>query len=293
MPDKLKILRVAVVCFLALFVCTAILWKAGKIALPWEKKAAKTPEVSIPTIVNGELVLPKIGEDLKLSGSAPTDLGSVNSYLSVLSVNLVGIYSADPQSSGSSVLSGVRILGEAKNMGNGVVTGILPVARFIGADGTTIAQKLPRNSTGYDFYPLDSDEPMVYDLTVDGVPPADRLELVLNTQTASDDGMVPLKIASKSATPSSVSANGQNYEVYTLAGSVVNTRDLPVSDIAILGWVKDKDGKVYGVGRQDFPSDLISPGEKIDFKILVLPVKGGESLDSFAIRAWGKEYHLK
>ena len=254
------------------------------------------PEVLAPTIINGELVLPKVG-----TGSGElADLGkAVPTRLGVISANLIPIMGKD-QNGTSSQLSGIRILGEMGDSGNKVVTDFSPVIRFLDAGGKTIGQKVGRLSTGWDFFGVGPNEKTLYDVTVDNPPTADRLEIVLNVAVASEAAVFePLKIASRSVEVKTATYQGdasnsaqQSVEYYSMSGQVVNALSDPVSDISVYAWVKDKEAKVFAFARQDFKNDLLAPGEKIDFRMTLLPLKANETYDSYEISAWGKRYRL-
>lgn len=247
--------------------------------------------VMVPTIINGELVLPKV---TNIGLDTAVNLGKGSGRLGVVSANLV------PVSDQQQKLTGIRILGETTNLGGSVVTGLSPVIRFIDASGKTIGQKIGRYSTGWDFFGVAPGEKTFYDVTVDGPPTADKLEIILNVSSASDSAVFDeLKIASRSVELKTATYQGnasdsaaEKVEYYSVSGSFVNTLSDPVSDISIYVWVKDVEGKVYAFARQDFKNDLLAAGERIDFKTTLLPLKVGEAYDTYEVAAWGKRYRL-
>ncbi len=249
-----------------------------------------TTDVAIPTIVNGELVLPKLA-----TGSAAVSALGGKVRLGIISANLIGI--ADQQ---TQKLSAIRILGEVSNIGERIVDGLSPVVRFIDKDGKTVGQKIGRLSTGWDFFGVNSGEKTLYDVTVDSPPDADKLEIVLNASSATDSALFDqLKIASRSMEVKTATyqgnasdSAGQKVEYYSVTGSVVNTTSDAVSDIAIYSWARDREGKVFAFNRQDFKNDLLAAGDKINFRILLLPLKNAEIYDSYEVAAWGKRYRL-
>ena len=248
-----------------------------------------TTDVAIPTIINGELVLPKLS-----TGSAVVSVLGSKVRLGIISANLIGI----PDQSGK--LTAIRILGEVSNIGEKIVNGISPVVRFIDKNGKTVGQKIGRLSTGWDFFGVMPGEKALYDVTVDSPPEADKLEIVLNASSATDSALFDqLKIASRSVEVKTATyqgnasdSAGQKVEYYSVTGSVVNILSDAVSDITIYSWVRDKEGKVFAFNRQDFKNDLLAAGDKINFRILLLPLKSGEVYDSYEVAAWGKRYRL-
>jgi len=253
-------------------------------------------DVSLPTIINGELVLPKLA-----TGSAISTLGN-KARLGIISANLIGIQDSQTQK-----LSAIRILGEVSNIGEKIVDGMSPLVRFIDKNGKTIGQKIGRLSTGWEFFGIVPGEKTLYDVTVDSPPDADRLEIVLNAASATDSALFEqMKIASRSvevktatyqgsgggAQATESAGKGEKVQYYSVTGSVVNTLSDPVSDITIYSWARDKEGKVFAFNRQDFKNDLLAVGGKLDFRILLLPLKNGEEYDSYEVAAWGKRYKL-
>lgn len=259
-------------------------------------------DVSIPTIVNGQLVLPKITTD-----SSGPSLGNMG-RLGVISAQLLPVF--DQQNK----LVGLRILGEVNNVGDKTVDSISPVVRFFDAQGKVLAKKVGKLSSGFDFFGVTPGDSTLYDVTVDPVENSDKLEIVVNSSSSTVSAMFePLKIASRSmeikkaqyqgqqVAPASgaegtqsaaVSEEKQSVEYYTISGSVVNTLSNPISDIAVYAWVKDSDNKVFAFSRQDFKNDLIDVAGRIDFKMTLLPLRGGEKYELYEVAAWGKEYKL-
>lgn len=275
----------------------------GKIGSFFQNKGsvAGTMDVAIPSIINGELVLPKLA-----TGSAVSALGG-QARLGIVSANLIGIADPSANSGQANRLSAIRILGEVSNIGEKIVDSVSPVVRFIDANGKVIGQKIGRLSTNWNFFGVIPGEKTLYDVTVDSPPQADKLEIVLNASSATDSAIFDvLKIASRSmeiktATyqgsgssdqGSESGSIGEKVEYYSVTGSVVNTLTDPISDITIYSWARDKEGKVFAFNRQDFKNDLLALGEKIDFRILLLPLKSGEQYDSYEVAAWGKRYRL-
>jgi DUF971 family protein len=137
-------------------------------------------------------------------------------------------------------------------------------------------------------------------VTVDSPPAADRLEIVLNVSSATEAASFDeLKIASRSMEVKTATyqgeateSGGEKVEYYSVAGSVVNILSDPVSDITIYSWARNKEGKVFAFNRQDFKNDLLMAGDKIDFRILLLPLKIEGEFDSYEVAAWGKRYRL-
>ncbi len=292
MPIPLVVKRVTLL--VLLFFLVGLVVALPKIRTRVEQKETKVEKdapLTGPAIVNGELVLPKI--DLPESNSS--NLQKINRpALLIVSANLIGIYSAEQGAgSDSAHLAGIRMLGEVKNSGSDFIGSFTPVVRFIDAGGATVSQKIAHNSVNYDFFGLGGEEQTVYDITVDDPPPSDRMEIVFSAASASaSPDRVPLKILNRSTETIPASISGKAVDTYSVRGSIINTTSLPVADMTIVGWLKNEDGKVYGIARQDFKSDLLSPGQTLDFHLLLLPVKTDEKFSDIGIAAWGKEYIL-
>ncbi len=281
---------------LLVLVPTLILVAAGGIFFFWQKTGRNqttTPQdVTVPTIINGDLVLPKVST---MAGNLAPTLSPMAARLGVTSANLIGIYDSSGQK-----LTALRIIGETTNVGGKVVTAISPYIRFFDKEDKVVGQKIGRVSDNITFFDLLPGVMSYYDVTVDSPPVADKLEIVLNVASASDSAVFDsLKIASRAAEKkiatyqgSASDSAGQKVEYYTVTGQVVNILSDPVSDIAVYAWVKDTEGKVFSFGRQDFKNDLLSPRDKLDFKITLLPLKLDQKYDSFEVAAWGKRYRL-
>lgn len=260
-----------------------------------KKTESKTAtDVLTPTIIDGELVLPKLDLSLKrtATGSGATSL--LDNQIMVISANLVGTYSQAPSASEGGQLTGIRIMGEMFNPGQTRITSFLPVVRFLDSEGNLKTQKIAHYSDGYELYGLDGQTKGVYDVTVDAPPPAERIEIVLKPQDG-DKALRPpvaLKVASRSAEIKSISMNGQPIDYYSITGEVINTTDSDVADILVNTYVKDKEGKVFGINKELFKSDLIRPGETIPFKVMVLPIQSNAVYSDFVVEVWGREYKL-
>ncbi|MCL4390183.1 MAG: hypothetical protein M1484_02035 [Patescibacteria group bacterium] len=244
-------------------------------------------DVAVPTIINGNLVLPKVT-------AGASNLGSVGAKLGVVSANLVPVMDQQSQQ-----VTAIRIIGEMQNTGTGVVTGISPQLRFLDSAGNVVAQKIADLTTGYSVFGVGPGETTVYDVSVPNPPSSDKLEIILNVSQASGSGAFDeLKIASRSMEVKTAVAQGaaasesgtQSFDYYTVTGSVINVLSDPVSDISVYAWVKDEAGKVFAFAKQDFPNDLVSPREKLDFRINLLPLRTDEKYDSYEVAAWGKRY---
>ena len=257
------------------------------------EKISAGDNVTVPSIVDGQLVLPSVatGSASGLSGKAAVLAGK----LGVISANLIPVFDQ------SQKLSAIRVVGEAQNITDETVTGISAYVRFLDAQGQMVGQKLGSLSPGYDLFGFGPNERGYYDVTVEAPPSSDRLEIVLNTTAATTAAEFDeLKIASRSMEIKKAVASGAaatesantSFDYYTVGGSVVNPFSDPVSNITVYGWVRDKEGKVFGFARQDFKNDLISSGEKLDFKLNILPLRNGEKYDSYELAAWGKKYRL-
>lgn len=301
---------------LGIVVVLGALWfvRLGWMTKPGTSTDAKGNDVAVPTIINGDLILPKVGT---LGGElSPGTNNFAPGKLGVISALLIPITSQ--QQGGQPQLTGIQVIGETVNLGSEVVSQISPVIRFYDADGKLIGQKVGRLSDGWDFFGVSSNETTLYNVTVDKPPQADKLEIVLNAAAATTSAIYDeLKIASRSveiktatyqgpvqnqesstssgATESgttTTSPNTQSVQYYTVTGGIINTLSDPISDISVYSWIKDAQNKVFAYSRQDFKNDLLMPGDKVDFRINLLPLKDGESYAAYEVAAWGKRYKL-
>lgn len=267
-----------------------------------EVKGEKTQKVEAPTIINGELVLPKVYTGGVLESK---------DRIGVASAFLVGVTDEKSQQ-----LVGIRILGEIANLSDKIVNEISPVIRFYDDKDKLIAQKVAKITPGFNFFSFKPAENTIYDILVEDPPKADKLEIIINSAGFEKiPSTERLKIASSkmevktakyqsqglegtesgeatiSATPA-VTPEVSEVEYYTLSGSVVNNLVDAVSDVTVYAWVKNAEGKVFSFARQDFKGDLVSPKKKVEFKINLLPFKMEEKMDKFEVAAFGKRYKL-
>lgn len=265
---------------------TGVVYRGKIISLFQNKKTVSgTINVTIPTIIDGELVLPKV--------ATPAATVAPKSGLGVVSANIIGIYSEEK-------LSGIRIIGETLAYGEKTAAQFSSVVKFLDVNGKILAQKIAHLTSGFEFFGLRPGEKSYYDVTVDSPPTADRLEVALNPVYADKElDLYSLKIASSSvetkfADYSSGASGSASSKVayYLVSGAVENSLSDPVVDITIYSWAKDKDGRVFAFARQDFKNDLLPAGEKIDFKLILLPMRLDFKFDSFETAAWGKRYKL-
>lgn len=159
------------------------------------------PDVSRPTIINGDLVLPKVM-------LAQFDQATKESQLHVLSANLFGVFDSSGQNSQQNPLAppppppklvGIRILGEMQNFGKNVISEISPVVRFFDQNDVEIAKKVGRITPGFDFFGVLPNQKTIYDIIVDDPPQADKMEIVLNVAKATSSAQFDqLKILSQS-----------------------------------------------------------------------------------------------
>jgi hypothetical protein len=248
--------------------------------------------VSLPSIVNGSLVLPQDKDQFNFAVNQLTKDPEKNS-LAVLSANLVGVF--DPVSQNQK-LTGIRVVGETKNIGNKKVTAFQPVVRYIDADDKVKTQKVGRYNEGYQFPGLDPGEVTFYDVIVDTTVDelTEKVEVVFGADSKANNAYIPLKIEGRNfeVKIASNSATGETAEYYSATGDVVNTFDDYVTDITVVVWVKDKDNQIFSINRQQFKNDLIAPGNRISFKVPLLPLKMGK-YESYELEAFGKEFKLK
>lgn len=250
-------------------------------------KIKKTADVVLPTIINGELILPKLSDPSKQGLEKVINEGRLN----VVSANLVGVFDQN----GS--LTGIRILGEIENFGDRFVNEISPVVRFLDDKGNALGQKIAHASTNFNFKSVEPRGVNLYDVTVDSPPQSEKMEIFFNTVSSSDSAIFEtLKIASRSmeikTATTGASESAQTVEYYLVKGAVVNPLDLPVTEIVVYAWTKNEEGKVFGFGKTEFKNDLLPSGEKIDFQIIVLPVQNNQKISTYEISAWGKRYKL-
>ncbi len=259
-------------------------------------KSEKITDVSLPTIYNGELILPKVSGALDNNVSRAAFAGK----LSVISANLAAIFE-------NNQLTGIRIVGETGNVGDKDVTGVSPLVRFYDKDGKLAGQKVARPSKDFDFKTISARDKALYDVTVDSPSASDRVEIVFNVTASTDSaGYKPLLISNRkietrtadvnadapAGTESARTAPSQKVEYYVVSGQVNNPLENPVTDITIYAWSKDEANRVFALGRQDFKNDLINPGEKIEFKVMLLPIRSDQTYSTYEISAWGREYKI-
>lgn len=292
-------LRIYIFAGLILFFCLGvfIFWMSRKTSKSVTNQ--KTPDVVLPTIINGDLVLPS------QVTSQDTSLPKVvtNARLGVNSANLVAIFDQGK-------LSGIRIVGETTNVGDSFVSNVSPVVRFYDADGKSVGQKIASFTQSFTFHDIAPKDKTLYDVTVNSPPQSDKVEIFFNTTSSSDSAIFePLKIASRSvetkstqtnqstsasdsaATPAATpAANSVDY--YIATGKILNPFDFNVSDVVVYAWAKNDEDKVFAVGQTDYKNDLISPGQSVDFSIIILPLQNGQKMAAYEIAAWGKEYKL-
>lgn len=271
----------------------------------------KTPDVSKPTIVGGELVLPKVYTGGVLESK---------DRIGVVSAFLVGVSDEKTQQ-----LVGIRILGEIANLSDKIVNEISPVIRFYDDKDKLIAQKVAKITPGFNFFSFKPAENTIYDILVEDPPKADKLEIIINSagfekipsterlkitsskmevktakyQSQADSGQqIADSEQSTDSGEATISATSvttpevSEVEYYTLSGSVVNNLVDAVSDMTVYAWVKNAEGKVFSFARQDFKGDLVSSKKKVEFKINLLPFKMEEKMDKFEVAAFGKRYKL-
>lgn len=259
-----------------------------------EVKGEKTQNVEAPTIINGELVLPKVYTGGVLESK---------DRIGVVSAFLVGVTDEKSQQ-----LVGIRILGEIVNLSDKIVNEISPVIRFYDDKDKLVAQKVAKITPGFNFFSFKPAENTIYDILVEDPPKADKLEIIINSagfekipsterlkivsskmevKTAKYQSQGLVSTESGEATPSATEV-----EYYTLSGSVVNNLVDAVSDVTVYTWVKNAEGKVFSFARQDFKGDLVSPKKKVEFKINLLPFKTDEKMDKFEVAAFGRRYKL-
>lgn len=294
-----------------MILAVTILFLSGKMG---RVKGAKTPDVALPTIYKGELLLPKVTD-----GGANNNVSKTNdeARLGVISANLAAIFDKNNK------LTGIRVVGEMENHSDKLITGVSPVVQFYATNGTLIGQKVARPSDNFDFKTILAKDKSLYDVTVDNPPQSDKLEIIFNT-TASTDSAVykPLLIsnrnietktanvsaqadqgnqeitdhnnstASGQATPAAQPVPTQRVDYYIVSGQINNPLANPMTDITIYAWAKDDQNKVFALGRTDFKNDLLNPGDKIDFKVILLPIRSNQDYSDYEIAAWGREYKL-
>lgn len=239
----------------------------------------KLPEVSFPTIINGELILPKV--------STPSSLPSLATRLAVLSANLAAVTDKDGKT------TGIRVVGEVGGLGEKYINGANAIIRFYVTTSAQPIQKIARPSVNFDFLTVYPQDKALYDVTVDAPPASERLEVVFDVTSASASALFnQLKIASKSMEMKTASSSGQLIQYYLASGRVVNTFSSPISDIVIYGWAKNIENRVFALGRTDFKNDLLNPGDGIDFKVLIVPFQADQKFLNYELAAYGKEYNF-
>lgn len=253
---------------------------------------AKARDLPLPTIINGELVLPTDKNNLEAANSTLPKEGMI--YLGVISANVLGIPSKD-----SSKLDGLRIFGEIKNNSQVAVSSLDAVVRFIGEEDKRLGQKVGKLSEGYIFPGMSAGEKTLYDITVDEPIESAKIEIVISAVPGiTESGYKALKIGERNFETKftqenqNASESGDQVEYYMLSGKVVNVLDTHVTDIYLRGWARDGEGKVFALGRQQFKNDLLPSGESLPFRFMVLPARLGDKYETYEVEAWGKEFKL-
>lgn len=159
------------------------------------------PDVSQPTIVQGDLVLPKVMLE-KFNATS-----GKQSQLHVLSANVFGVFDSTAQNPAQSnpfapapapKLVGIRIMGEVGNVGSTVVEEVSPAVRFLDSSDNEIGRKVGRLTPGFSFFGVLPNSQSIYDIMVDEPPNADKMEIVLNTVSATTSAKYDvLKIVKK------------------------------------------------------------------------------------------------
>ncbi len=315
---KMMVLRVFGVALIAFAAILGLVYQEA-IARKLKFKSAtrvgqqQSQDVFAPSIIDGELVLPKVSGKV---GENNFGGGIGKARLSVQSANLLAVFDQQTQK-----LSAIRIIGEVLNVGQKIVSEVSSVVRFYDKDGKVVAQKVGDLAPNYTFFDLLPGEKIYYDIVVPPPESSDRLEIVLNPVSATDSATFEqLKISgrvfeTKTATqqqpqvtepaPEASSSGAtesagrtelipelKKVEYYTVSGSIVNPFQDLVTDITVYAWVRDTEGKVFSYARQDFKNDLISPGDKVDFRMMLVPFKDGETMGQYELVAWGRRYKL-
>lgn len=311
----LRILGVALVAFMAVMglLYQDVIARKLKLKRTTNSDRTQVQEVTVPSIINGELVLPKVSGKV---GENNFGGGIGKARLSVQSANLLAIF--DPQ---TQKLQSIRVIGEVLNIGQKIVSEVSPVVRFYDVTGKAIAQKVAEFSPNYRFFDLIPGDKTYYDILVSPPESSDRLEIVLNPVVATDSAKFEqLKISgrtfeTKSATQeqpkieesvpdasdSAATQSAENkapapepkkVEYYMVSGSVINPFQDLITDITVYAWIRNAEGKVFSFARQDFKNDLISPGDKVDFKLTLVPFKNDETMYQYELVAWGRRYKL-
>lgn len=278
-------------------------------------KSSPPANVVLPTIYNGELYLPQ-----SATSAAGNNLSrqEFTGRLAVNSANLAAVFDT------SGKLTGIRVLGEVTNVADQFAIGVSPVVRFYDADNKPVGQKVAHFSSGFDFRDLAPQDRSVYDVTVENPPVSDKIEILFNITASSPSATFEsLKIANRNLETKTATINqtnqtdqtsqteqtstdsaatesatitatpsGQEVEYYVVSGQAINPYSNPITDIVIYAWAKNEEDKVFALGRIDFKNDLVNPGDKVDFKVLLVPIKSGQTLINYAIGAWGREYKL-
>lgn len=265
-----------------------------------QKQSAPPEDVVLPTIYEGQLYLPKT---VAVSDESNFNKGALG-RLMINSLNLAALTDKDGK------FVGIRVLGEVTNTGNAHVVKVSPVARFYDDQGKLVGQKIAQMSAGFDFPELGASQRSVYDISISNPPVAEKLEIIFNVaQSSFSAQFAPLKITNRqleekttsfnntrslAATDSSqaaeVPSSLEEITYYIVSGQVVNSLENPVTDITVYAWGKNEENRVFTIGRVDFKNDLLKPGEKIDFKVLLAPIKANQTLINYEIAAWGREY---
>lgn len=311
----LRVFGVAIVAFLAIMglVYQDAIARRLKLKPTVNSNDSQVQEVTVPSIIDGQLVLPKVSGKV---GENNFGGGIGKARLSVQSANLLAIF--DPQ---TQKLQSIRVIGEVLNIGQKIVSEVSPVVRFYDVTGKAIAQKVAELSPNYKFFDLIPGDKTYYDILVSPPDSSDRLEIVLNPVAATDSAKFeqlkisgrtfetksatqeqpkveePVQDASDSAATQSAEKKTpvpepKKVEYYAVSGSILNPFQDLITEITVYAWVRNAEGKVFSFARQDFKNDLISPGDKVDFKLTLVPFKSDETMYQYELVAWGRRYKL-
>lgn len=204
----------------------------------------------------------------------------------VISASLTGVYDQGQGQNQVPKLKGLRVVGEIKNIGAKSGQPKAPVVRFHKEDGLVQSKLAVLN---LEIPVLDSGEVFPYDVVTDDPPPSNSIEISFENSEENGAEWRRLKILDRKEEEKEASGSGQIVKYREVHGSVYNTNEDKVLDAIVYAYARDKEGRVYAVGRRDFKNDLLSKDEKLDFNLIILPLREAE-YDSLEIAAWGKKY---
>ena len=219
----------------------------------------------------------------------------------------------EPRTSNGAVrLAGLRILGEVKNIGQETVYSAKALVRFYGQSSTSnleplsadrqdrtsnslLATKVAQFNQGYQFLPLSPGEINVYDLIVASQPESNTVTVELRAEDSKSSAKSPelssdnfLKITSKKLEPLTIKKGETELTYYQFSCQLVNKSDAEIVNPGLYVWLKNNQGKVIGLTGKIFETDLLTPDQELEVKLMIAPVNLDEVFN-FEVKTFGEK----